>query len=73
MQRYIDIFFIVGPVVLFMYFILKHELKIIRKELKEIKEMQKKADERIAERMDKREQRIDHLYEIAVEMLKTRR
>lgn len=69
MQRYIDIFFIVGPVVLFMYFILKHELNNIRKELKEIKEIQKRSEERIA----KHEQRIDHLYEILVEILKTRK
>lgn len=61
MQHYIDILIIIGSLAGMMWVMLRFMLRDIHNDLAEIK-----ADSK------KHEQRIDHLYQICIEMLGTR-
>lgn len=69
MTRYLDLLILLGSLAGMMWGMLKLMLKDIHKDLAELKESYRKSDEKHS----KAEERIDHLYQICIDMLKDKK
>ena len=69
MDKYLDLLILFGFLGTLMWGMMKFMLRDIHKDLLEIKENHK----RIEEKMDRNETRIDHLYQICIQTLQTRK
>jgi hypothetical protein len=75
MHTYLEILIMIGSLGALMWGMMKFMLKDIHKDLQNIRSEMgdlKDGQKRLEARMDKSDSRIDHLYQICVEMLGTR-